>query len=241
VGLTEKLLHHNEFGDIWLIKSSRANNISISIRPFKGIKVTVPFYVSFSRAEKFVEQKESWLRKNIDKVRLAESNHTIFDDNTEFRTAGHTLQIERTNQDEPGVKISGKVILVSCPVSADIRSGEIQDMIRWGIEAAWRKEAKKYLPERLSELARIHGFEFNRVFIKNNKTRWGSCSSKNNINLSLHLMRLPQHLADYVILHELTHTVHRNHSKQFWRHLDKLTGDAKMLDKELSQYRLDIY
>jgi len=241
VGLAEKIIHHKEFGDIRLIKSSRAKNISISIRPFKGIKVTVPLYVSFSRAEKFIEQKESWLRKNMGKIHLAESNHTIFDDSTEFSTAEHTLQIERTNQDAPGIRISGKVILISCPESADIKSKEIQDMIRWGIEAALRKEAKMHLPERLGEMASLHGLSFNKVFIKNNKTRWGSCSSKNNINLSLHLMRLPLHLSDYVILHELTHTVHRNHSKQFWMHLDKLTGDAKRLDKELSQYRLDIY
>lgn len=175
------------------------------------------------------------------KIKVAESNHTFFDDHAEFNTFEHSLQIERTNQDMPGIKIVGKKIIVSCPDAADIKSKEIQDMIRWGIEAAWRKEAKKHLPERLSGLARIHGFSYKGVFIKNNKTRWGSCSSKNNINLSLHLMRLPQHLVDYVILHELTHTVHRNHSKQFWKHLDKLTGNAKTLDKELSQYRLDIY
>jgi predicted metal-dependent hydrolase len=241
VGLTEKLIHHNEFGDIRLIKSSRAKNISISVRPFQGIKVTLPFYVSFSRAEKFILQKESWLRKNMGKIRAAESNHTIFDENTDFRTAEHTLHIEQAGVDKTIVKITGKQIMVQYPRSADIKSKEIQDMIRWGIEAAWRKEAKKYLPERLGGLARAHGFSYNRIFIKNNKTRWGSCSSKNNINLSLHMMRLPQHLIDYVVLHELTHTIHRNHSKKFWKQLDKTTGDAKLLDKELSQYRLDIY
>jgi predicted metal-dependent hydrolase len=241
VGLMEKLIQHEEFGEIRLIKSSRAKSVAISIRPFQGIKVTVPFYVSFSRGEKFIAQKENWLRKNMDKIREAESSHTIFDDHTRFHTVEHSLQIERTNRDEPGIKIVGKKILVSCPAAADIKSSEIQDMIRWGIEAAWRKEAKKHLPERLSELARKHGFSYKKVFIKNNKTRWGSCSSKNNINLSLHLMRLPQHLVDYVILHELTHTIHKNHSKQFWRHLEKLTGSAKSLDKELSQFRLDIY
>jgi len=241
MGLSEKIIYHKEFGEIKMIKSPRAKNISISIRPFQGIKVTVPFYTTFSHAEKFVSRKETWLRKNLDKIRTAEGNLTIFDDDTEFSTAQHILKIERTDTGEPAVKISGKDILVLCPVSIDIKSKEIQDMIRWGIEAAWRKEAKSYLPERLGELARIHGFSYKKIFIKNNKTRWGSCSSKNNINLSLHLMRLPKHLIDYVILHELTHTVHKNHSRRFWKQLDKLTGDAKTLDKELSRYRLDIY
>ena len=112
VGLTEKILHHKEFGEIRLIKSSRAKNISISIRPFQGIKVTVPIYVSFNRAEKFIAQKESWLKKNTGKIRLAESNHTLFDDHTEFKTVEHTLQIERTDQDNAVIKIMDKKIRV---------------------------------------------------------------------------------------------------------------------------------
>jgi len=201
----------------------------------------MPVFVSFTRAEKYIESKNNWLRKNMDKIRIVENNHTVFDDQTEFRTAEHVLEIERTGRVKPGVVIRSGKIKVLCPLTADIRNKEYQGMIRRGIEAAWRMEAKNYLPVRLCELARIHGFSYNRVFIKNNRTRWGSCSSKNNINLSLHLMRLPEHLADYVILHELTHTIYRNHSKQFWGHLDKITGNAKKLDKELNLYRLDVY
>ena len=241
MGLTEKIINHSEFGDIRLIKSPRARNISISVRPFQGIKITLPYYSTFSHAEQFLSKKENWIRKSLYKIKVAEGRQTIFDDQTEFSTVEHTLRIERVRNVNPGIKISGKTILFSCPGSADIQSKELQEMIRWGIEAAWRKEAKKYLPERTNHLARIHGFSYNRVFIKNNKTRWGSCSTKNNINLSLHLMRLPRHLTDYVILHELTHTIHRNHSRRFWKQLDKLTGNAKKLDKELGEYRLDIY
>jgi predicted metal-dependent hydrolase len=114
-------------------------------------------------------------------------------------------------------------------------------MIRWGIQAAWRKEAKKYLPERLSELSRKHLLPFNRVIIKNNKSRWGSCSQKNNINLSLHLMRLPEHLIDYILAHELVHTVHKNHSRKFWKDLERVYPDARQAERELKEYRINIY
>lgn len=87
---------------------------------------------------------------------------------------------------------------------------------------ALRKLAKAWLPARLQLLASRYGFTYGRVAIKNNRTNWGSCSGKNNINLNLHLMRLPEHLRDYVILHELSHLRHHDHGPQFHRLLEQL-------------------
>jgi len=215
--------------------------MSISVRPFKEIRVTVPVFVSYTRAEKFIEEKEDWLRKTLGKMRNIERSFTIFDYDTSFHTIDHSLEIVEITDGKPMVKLQESKILVLCPYNRDIHEKEIQELIRLGIEAAWRKEAKKYLPARLEELAKLYGFEFRRVTIKNNKSRWGSCSRKNNINLNLHLMRLPVHLSDYILLHELVHTIHKNHSKKFWKQLDTLTGNARSLDKELKQYKIEIY
>ena len=76
---------------------------------------------------------------------------------------------------------------------------------RGAIEAFYRELAKNYLPERVRELAAAHGFQYARVRVKNQKTRWGSCSSKGNINLNLRLMMAPEQAIDYVIVHELCH------------------------------------
>ncbi len=99
-----------------------------------------------------------------------------------------------------------------------------------------RVQARRMLIERLNELARRHGFEYNRVFVKNQKTLWGSCSAANNINLNVNLVHLPEELRDYVILHELVHTRHKNHGSDFWRALDRLVGDGKRFQKQLRQY-----
>ena len=96
--------------------------------------------------------------------------------------------------------------------------------------------ARKHLIDRLNFLSQKYGFNYNRVFIKNQKTRWGSCSAKNNINLNISLVRLPEELIDYTILHELVHTRVKNHSRRFWDQMDKLLGDAKKLDRKLSKY-----
>ncbi|UCD52971.1 MAG: DUF45 domain-containing protein [Phycisphaerales bacterium] len=101
-----------------------------------------------------------------------------------------------------------------------------------------RKRARRLLIERFSELARRHDFTYNRVFVKNQKTLWGSCSAANNINLNVNLVRLPGELRDYVILHELVHTRHKNHSKAFWAALDRIVGDGKHLQRQLRQYQL---
>ncbi|MGN0188277.1 MAG: M48 family metallopeptidase [Candidatus Cryptobacteroides sp.] len=120
-----------------------------------------------------------------------------------------------------------------------------------------RRLAKEWLPARLEMLATKYGFNYGRVAIKNNRTNWGSCSARNNINLNLHLMRLPQHLRDYVILHELCHLRHHNHGEKFHILLEELCmrhfgGDGrsgtdagkdgsypltKMFEKEIRQYR----
>lgn len=109
------------------------------------------------------------------------------------------------------------------------------------IIAGWRKAALDYLPARLNEMALKYNFHYSKVSLRNNKTRWGSCSHKNNISLSIRLMRLPRHLADYVILHELVHTVHKNHGKEFWALLEEITGNARGLDRELSQYHPELF
>lgn len=101
-----------------------------------------------------------------------------------------------------------------------------------------KAHAKKKLINRLNELAEEHGFTYNRVFIKNQKSRWGSCSAKNNINLNMKLVYLPDELMDYVIMHEAVHLKVKNHSKKFWKELDKLVGNAKAKDKELRKYGL---
>ena len=97
-------------------------------------------------------------------------------------------------------------------------------------------EARKKLIERTNELATIHDFSYNRVSIRNQRTRWGSCSARNDISLNAKLVLLPEELMDYVILHELVHTLIKNHSKKFWDELDKYTGNAKGKASELRKY-----
>lgn len=211
------------------------------MKPLEPLRVTIPVLASFKRAEEFLREKEKWILKNLDKLKKLEEQRTVFDRDSEFSTHEHELKIVEYDEDTPKVSLRERKIFVQLPAGTDIQSEKIQEMIRWGVQAAWRKEAKKYLPARLGELSRKHHLPFNKVVIKNTRSRWGSCSGNNNINLSLHLMRLPDHLVDYILIHELVHTVHKNHSKKFWKHLEKIEPEARALDRELKEYRIEIY
>ena len=100
--------------------------------------------------------------------------------------------------------------------------------------------SRRKLANRLNDLAAYHGFKYNRVFFRNQRTRWGSCSAQNNINLNLKLALLPDELIDYVILHELLHTRIKNHSHKFWAEMDRMVGNAKRYAKQLKEYGLGL-
>jgi predicted metal-dependent hydrolase len=96
--------------------------------------------------------------------------------------------------------------------------------------------AKEYLIQRLNYLALRYDFNYNHVTIRRQKTRWGSCSTKNNISLNLKIFLLPPQLQDYILLHELVHTRHKHHQSAFWNELLKYSPNARMLQKRLHDY-----
>jgi len=171
-------------------QTKRAKRISISIAPFKPVRVAFPRRVSFKKAHKYLIENIDWAKKNLDYVKKAEQEHRT--------TTGNKPKMPKA-------------------------------------------KAKQLLTTRLRELANKHGFEYNKVFIKNQKTRWGSCSERNNINLNINLASLTEELQDYVLLHELLHTKIKNHSKEYWAQLDKYVGgSAKELHKKLKKHRLGL-
>lgn len=182
--LNSKTVEIQSVGTVLLERSRRAKRISVSIRPFKGVRVAVPYGVSFDSALKFARSKAGWINKQRDKM----------------------AQLE----------LKARELSRSRPID--------------------RPAARKILVDRLDYLAGKYGFTYNRVFIRNQKTRWGSCSVKNNINLNVNLVRLPDELIDYTLLHELVHTRIKNHSQKFWDQMDLLLGDAKKIDKKLRAY-----
>ncbi len=225
-----------------LRRSSRAKRVNIRLKPFHGVELVIPLYADEKEAIKFLLSKKEWIRKTSQKISGKEEKLSVFDENTIFKSRSFQLKIKGEKRKDIGIRLKDGILLISYPDSLAVTHPGVQDGIRYGIEEALRVEAKSFLPGRLAWLAREHGFNFNRVFIKNLKSRWGSCSGKNNINLNLHLMRLPDELIDYVLLHELCHTEEKNHGKRFWQLLNRVTGNrARELDRMINNYQTRVY
>lgn len=158
--------------------------------------------------------------------------------NSDFRIDTDLLQLKFKQGVKPGFFLRSRTGTVTIVYPPGVRF-ETQRMQQWlhrVVMEALRVQAKALLPGRLADYATRHGFSYQRVTIKNMRTRWGSCSSRGNINLSLYLLFFPSRLVDYVLLHELCHTREMNHGPRFWALLDALTdGQAKALRAELRE------
>lgn len=223
--------------EIKIYKSSLARKITISIRPHRGVRITIPRYATYSEAERFAHQKRDWIAANLKKVNEF-ANETERNPVSGFVTKKHQLILEPNAASGVKVRVQKGTILVKYNSELTQHSKEVRAAVNKGILLALKKEAIEYLPQRLNELAKKCSLTYNNVSIKNMKSRWGSCTGRNNINLTIHLMRLPDHLIDYVLLHELAHIIVKNHSKKYWETLEKICPDSKQMDKELKSHRI---
>jgi predicted metal-dependent hydrolase len=199
-----------------------------------GIYITVPAFATKHDIEKAIDECAPKLLQRrpteeavIDLTFRIESNNFIF-------------YIEEHDSDIFQLRYKGKETVLLCPKGTDYQNR--QEWMRKAVTTAVLRRAKELLPPRLKQLAQEKGFTYNRCIVKNVHTRWGSCSTKGNINLNMHLVQLPNELIDYVLLHELCHTVEMNHSERFWTLLDSVTAPAKAkeLRKKLKEYKTSI-
>jgi predicted metal-dependent hydrolase len=237
-----RIFEDKEIGPIRIIKTSTAKSLRLTVKAINNTQLFIPSFVTFERAIKFIEEKRSWIRKSQLKISKRDKNITIFTEQLNFNTREHQLILGRHSKSTIQTVIRENKIIVLFPQFADMNDPRIQKVIRKSVTAAWRLEAEKLLPGIVNRLAFLYNLSYRKLSIRNNKTRWGSCSKENNISLNVHLIRLPAQLCEYVILHELCHTVHKHHQKSFWILLDQMTsGHARSLDKQLNNYAPEIW
>lgn len=230
----EKKIQDKELGEITLRTSSRARRYSLKISRGK-ITATMPIGGDEKRMLAFIGES----RKKLQEALVRHPARALLDDTTELRTATFRLHIFRSDRARFYMTLEGEVLHIACPVSTDFGEEEVQALLKQMLEKALRHEANRVLPDRLMELATRHRLAYTSVKINNSRTHWGSCTTRRSINLSLSLMLLPWHLIDYVLLHELCHTVEMNHSKRFWDLLDGVTdGKALALRDELKGHHM---
>lgn len=237
----ERFYFIEDIGEILIKKRKGSRRMTIRVNNDGDVRVTIPVYASFTMAEKFLEEKKEWLDKTLRKIKQRKPQKLLYNSENLPDTKYHEFLITPSEAKELSFRLSQGLCEIFIPDSQDIKSEASQEWIRKAITETLRKEAKIILVKRVYELASRNGFQINSVKIKNMKTRWGSCSTRGNINLNLFLMRLPEHLRDYIIYHELVHTIHHNHSKAFWDELERYVENPKQLAKEVRTWGRVLY
>jgi predicted metal-dependent hydrolase len=231
-----------DLGIVTYRRYKKAKKYSIHVKPFHGIIVTLPYRASIESARQLVDEHRPWLIKKLASAHKAETDLSLdLSEGKVLVTRQHIMRATACDVESASWTLRDGTLTIFYPELTSLSDPETQSVLRTGLVAAYRAEAKQLLPLRVAYWADRFGFTYSRVVIKNMRSRWGSCSSTNVINLNLHLMRLNDSLIDYVILHELVHTKIKDHGAGFWRQLHTLVGNSKELDRQLKSQAIAFF
>jgi predicted metal-dependent hydrolase len=232
--MQERTVDGGDLGTIILRRNPRAGHYSLRVKDGQVIG-TMPPRGSERELLAFIDRQ----RQRLLRMLRRSPKRPPWNESTDVQTCTFRVHVFRTSRANFYANLRDGVLHVACPEATDFEQERVQQLLQGLFEKALRHEAKRTLPGRLQKLAARHSFHYTGVTVRNTQSRWGSCSSQKRISLSLSLMLLPEHLIDYVLLHELCHTVEMNHGERFWQLMDKVTDHrAQMLRRELKNWRM---
>lgn len=206
----------------------RATNLRLRVLENGQIVVTAPLRLPERYIEKFLIEHADWIAEKQSSAQkkqtaLTRERTTIF-----FRGTELPFRLSVTAK-KPKVIIDNGHIIATVP-------SEDHKVVRLILEKWYRQEAEKRFKERVPLLADLVGRDVVRVTIRSQRTRWGSCSSRNTISLNWRLIMAPDVVSDYVIYHELAHLTHMNHSQRFWNLVEEYDPSYKAAEKWLTDH-----
>jgi len=193
-----------------IIRSKR-KTLSLTINENAELIIRAPKRLSIEKIQDFINEKENWINR---KKRLIENQiKDVTSNHNKLLYLGNLFPINVEQNASKELFFTGEEFIANS-IEPDSLSLSIK---KW-----YKNKFKELALPRVAYFANKHNLMVNQVRIKNQKTMWGSCSSKNNINLNYLLLMAPMGVIDYVIVHELVHTIHRNHSTDFWDSVESI-------------------
>jgi len=228
--MPQKITNIPGIGEVVLAKRRGARNIRLSVSAAGKVRVGLPNWLPYSAGIEFAKRRQEWINTHL----ADHKPHLLMDGGR----VGKSYRLKYTynpNAARTSTRVAGQTIHISS--HHQLYDDTVQMAARLASERAIKKEAEKLLPERLEKLSRLHLLTYRSVKIKRLASRWGSCSSSKVITLNFFLMQLPWPLIDYVLMHELVHTKHMNHSADFWADFERIHPNAKAARDILKKYR----
>lgn len=223
------------------IIKKKVKRISIRIDEKGQIKVTLPLFVEYDKGRQFVLEKREWIVKQYQKIQEEQEKRGDFsnklEENSKLYYCGKPLSLHfviRKSARAVRVEKVGERIVITGPKLS--REEKIMALTGW-----FRNMAKIRITKRVEDLGQKMGLSFGTVRIKDQKSRWGSCSSRKNLNFNWRLIMAPDEVLDYVVIHELSHLKEMNHSVRFWNLVAQWMPDYKVQEQWLKENAAKLY
>ena len=209
--------------DVDFVRVRRARKYILRVRPDGSLRVTIPRGGSRRDAEAFLRRHQEWVA--AERLRVAERHAPV-----EWR-AGDAIPLHgELTTIRVHESAHGQMVVVG-EQRVRIAAGVVN--VRPAVELALRRIASRELVPRLQALASEHALTVDRVTIRNQRSRWGSCSRRGVIALNFRLVQMPPAVCDYVLLHELMHLRQQNHSRRYWRLVEAVCPDYREAERWL--------
>jgi predicted metal-dependent hydrolase len=209
-----------------VIRNQRARRYLLRLRPDGSARLTIPRRGSVIEGWRFAERNTEWLARQLEKLLANPIKPRQWFIGTEILFRGKLVRLEAGTNGEAGTIQFGTERIKVPDVNGDLRPRVTKHL--------W-KLATAELPPKVFELASAHQLSVRRVTIRNQRSRWGSCSRRGTISLNWKLIQSPSFVRDYIIAHELMHLRQMNHSARFWREVDGVCPEYKIAEKWLKQ------
>jgi predicted metal-dependent hydrolase len=212
----------NAPADVVFERSHRAQNYRLTLRRDGVAVATIPARGSEREAVRFVEQHREWLERARDRQRQRPRAAEVWVVGTRVLWRGELTEIRVAAPGErPHVCLAADVFRVA----------RLEGDLRPTLEAHFARRARIELPARTWELAAVTGVEVKQVTVRNQRSRWGSCSANGTISLNWRLVQTPDFVRDYIIYHELMHLREMNHSARFWARVEEVCPDWRTAER----------
>lgn len=220
----ESVSAHGRMAPVMFIHNPRAKRYILRLLRNGIARVTVPGCGTLEEARDFLHRHMGWLERQLLRPAPARARWQV---GAEVYLRGELEVVAPAGPEHPdAIRLGGEVVKV----------GELAGPLRRQIETHLWRLALKELPPRVCELSELFRLPFSRLSIRNQKTRWGSCSPRGTISLNWRLIQMPPHVSDYIILHELCHRKHMNHSPRFWELVERVCPEFWISERWLKEH-----
>ena len=205
------------------VRNLRARRYVLRLRPDGTARVTVPRGGSEAMARQFAEKHTDWLRRQLQRVAARPPGKAVWPVGAAIFYRGEKVLLTGSSN---GVSFAEQTA----------RLAQNEADCRPAIERHLRQLAAVELPPRVLHFAQLHGLSVQRVTVRDQKSRWGSCSRRGTISLNWRLIQTPAFVTDYIILHELMHLRQMNHSRKFWQEVERVCPEFRVAEKWLKTH-----